>query len=264
MNKVLCLAGMHRSGTSLTASWLENCGLRIHNGNVIEASTGNDKGHFEDKDFVDLHSLVIKRLEPKSLGWKIDVDHFLNFKNNQLVKAKKLVDIRNEQYLVWGWKDPRTTLFLEQWQEIIPNLKVVIVWRPCSEVVLSLVERSQKALNPILKIKIIEAVKLWNTYNQRLCDYKQKNPKNTLVFKLNDIIDRNELVLEEINKKLNLDLNYYPIKNIYSEQMLKKRNYLLDNFAKKSAIHIAKFYYKSAQIEEKLQSVSEIFLEKSV
>jgi hypothetical protein len=51
MSKVLCIAGMHRSGTSLVTSWLQRCGLQIDDGQLLAANTGNPTGHFEDIEF---------------------------------------------------------------------------------------------------------------------------------------------------------------------------------------------------------------------
>ena len=48
---ILTIAGMHRSGTSLAASWLQGCGLVIDNGNLIPPHPDNPKGFFEDRDF---------------------------------------------------------------------------------------------------------------------------------------------------------------------------------------------------------------------
>ena len=50
MNQVICITGMHRSGTSLVASWLESSGLVIHDGAFLGPSVGNEKGNFEDAD----------------------------------------------------------------------------------------------------------------------------------------------------------------------------------------------------------------------
>jgi len=142
MNKIHCITGMHRSGTSLIASWIEHCGLSIEDGNLMGPGIGNPKGHFEDSDFVDLHSSAILSEHPGSKNWQVFVGKFMTFSDGHLSTAKKLVRERNKQFDNWGWKDPRSVLFLEQWKAIMPDLKVPLNWRPCSEVVHSLIERS--------------------------------------------------------------------------------------------------------------------------
>jgi hypothetical protein len=64
MSNALCITGMSRSGTSLTTSWLEKCGLTVHDGHVLAANPGNPRGHFEDEDFLNFHAGVITRYDP--------------------------------------------------------------------------------------------------------------------------------------------------------------------------------------------------------
>ncbi|HVX29275.1 MAG TPA: hypothetical protein VHA53_02260, partial [Nitrolancea sp.] len=53
-SKVLVVAGMHRSGTSLTANWLAQCGLDVGQ-DLLAGLPDNPTGHFEDRSFVYLH-----------------------------------------------------------------------------------------------------------------------------------------------------------------------------------------------------------------
>ena len=68
---VLSITGMHRSGTSLVASWLNLCGLILDQGRVIPPLIGNKKGFFEDLDFVLLQEKSIMQQIPFSGGWKV-------------------------------------------------------------------------------------------------------------------------------------------------------------------------------------------------
>jgi O-antigen biosynthesis protein len=52
------IAGMHRSGTSLTSSLMEDAGINIGT-RLIEATPDNPKGHFENLDFVEFHVNVL-------------------------------------------------------------------------------------------------------------------------------------------------------------------------------------------------------------
>ena len=92
-NKAICITGMHRSGTSLTTSWLESCGLQIHDGQSHGPATGNPKGHFEDKEFVDLHSKAISHEYPLSNGWKVIRQKELSFTDSQLISITSLINL---------------------------------------------------------------------------------------------------------------------------------------------------------------------------
>lgn len=229
MASVLCITGMHRSGTSLAASWLESCGLAIHNGYLIKPSTGNIRGHFEDKDFVNLQSKAILSYYPISRGWKVFGGRSLKFSNDSLTRANKLVENRNSMVEIWGWKDPRSVLFLEQWKEIIPQLKVILIWRSCSDVVYSLVKRSVRANDDVYLINPIESIKLWIHYNSKLGSYKQSYPNDTLLFYIHTIINQNQYVLDLINEKFHLDLTYKPIDEIYDPKLFHNKQRIFEN-----------------------------------
>ena len=107
---VLALAGMHRSGTSFTASILQSAGLDIGE-RLMASDTGNVKGHFEDGDFVEFHQNVLQSQGISVAGWTKQTR--IQVQDRYLAEAAKLIKSRSKSSL-WGWKDPRTTLFLEE------------------------------------------------------------------------------------------------------------------------------------------------------
>lgn len=220
MPKVLCITGMHRSGTSLTASWLEGCGLTIHNGNLIEAKSSNPKGHFEDMDFVNLHSSMINNFQPNSHGWKIFTKENLLFDKSHLSRAFQIVSERNNSSNVWGWKDPRTTLFLEEWKSIIPEMKTILLWRKSLPVVQSLLRRAKQSNNNILSITMFNAYRLWSTQNKAVISYRKKFSEDSILLSIQDVLENDKQVIKLIEEKLNIDLVFLPIKNFYEPTLL--------------------------------------------
>lgn len=249
---VICITGMHRSGTSLVASWLESCGLPIHDGDVLESTPANPRGHFEDKDFVDLQTSAICQHRPKSRGWKIFPNSFLTFDEKQLGYAYQLVSKRNAKYGIWGWKDPRSVLFLTQWKSILPELKVLLVWRPCLEVVASITRRWQKTKKPTAKVAFHEAVKLWVYYNQRVCEYRQKYPDDTLLLPMDYVIRQDRTALDLINKRFCAGLSYFPIANLYNPNILHR-----ESVSVPFLVRLANFYYRSSKVEKRLRELSD-------
>jgi len=215
---MLCITSMHRSGSSLVTAWLETCGLRVYDRKVLAATSSNPKGHFEDREFYDLQSSAIYCESPRSDGWKIYPRDFLRFKADQLLRAHELVDTRNKKYLKWGWKDPRSVVYLGQWKDIIPNLKVLLIWRPCCEVASSLVRRGK--MERTVKITTSEAIRLWVNQSQLICEYKRRYPKDTLLLSLEAIIRDDLQVFELINDRLQLGLEYSPLSKIYDQNIL--------------------------------------------
>ena len=138
-SKVLILVGMHRSGTSLTANILEKSGLNLGE-RTLNAAYDNPKGFFEDEDFLRLHIDILGNNKLTHLleeNKNIEVPFYLKQRAIKLIKQRS-----NLKY--WGWKDPRTTLFLDFWNELIPNAKYLIIFRPYDDVVESLIRRAKK------------------------------------------------------------------------------------------------------------------------
>ena len=217
MANVLCITGMHRSGSSLTTSWLQGCGLKIFDDRLISSLYGNWKGHYEDADFVDLQSSVIRGAFPGSNGWKVFNQCSLNFDGNYKESANELINERNAKYDIWGWKDPRTVLFLDQWKELIPNLKVLLLWRPCCFVVNSLIRRSREAEENVFKLSVLEACKLWISYNERICRYKKEQNLDTMILPISHIIYNDYLSFNLIINHLKINLKYNSISDLFDK-----------------------------------------------
>lgn len=222
MSKVLCITGMHRSGTSLTASWVQECGLQIHNGRLMGAGVGNKLGHFEDVDFVKLHSKYVLKTWPGSKNWIVKGSRRMDSLTRQsfLREATDLTGARNDKYAFWGWKDPRTVLFLDLWKELIPDLKCLLVWRDARDVVDSLVRRSKKSKHAIDKINTLRSVVVWRYYNQQILDYFYRYPNDTIVVNIRDIIRSDKEVVQAIVSKLGFDLRHASIDLLVKQDML--------------------------------------------
>jgi hypothetical protein len=230
MSQVMCITGMHRSGTSLTTSWLERCGLTIQDGEVHGPAVGNPRGHFEDKAFVDIHMAAIKSHFPESRGWKLFAEHELTMSGPLREQAQELANRRSLAFDLWGWKDPRTVFFFEQWKALIPNMKAVLIWRSCEQVVRSLIRRSDKATLEVFRIAPDQAIRLWQAYNRRVCSIKQSSPRDTLLVPLDAIIRDDRQVHQAIRELTGAPLEYRPLSEVYDRQLLDDSSTLpLDN-----------------------------------
>ena len=222
MSTVLCITGMHRSGTSLVTSWLEQCGLVIHDGRVLGPHSGNPKGHFEDADFYQLQSAAILRLDQASIGWKLRGIEPRAFDDDHLAAALTLIEKRNLKYPLWGWKDPRSVIYLDQWKRLIPSLKVLLLWRPCAEVAGSLVSRSGRESYSSVHIELNDALRLWTDYGMRMCAYKTTHSADTVLCDVHSAVGHDRELLLEIRDRLGLPLNYVPIARLFDKGIFGK------------------------------------------
>jgi len=198
-SKVLAIAGMHRSGTSLTASVLQSAGVYLGD-RLVGVDVGNDKGHFEDRDFVEFHKQVLR-------SQSLDVDG-LTFQDQMHVAdryfkiAQDLIEQKSVHSL-WGWKDPRTTLFLDLWLQLLPDAIFILVYRSPWEVVDSLYRRGT---DEIIAAYPEKAVELWMHYNQKILEFYNRVPDRCLLANLSQIVSNPQLLIQTINEKFQLNL----------------------------------------------------------
>jgi hypothetical protein len=223
--RVLCITGMHRSGTSLTASWLQGCGLVIDNGRLLGPATGNERGHYEDLDIVDFQREAITAQVRESNGWKVHEGRPLHFSWRTRARLAVAVSRRMIKYPTWGFKDPRSALFLNDWRRLVPGIRTLIVWRPASDVAMSLERRASKAAtnpkpNRKLSVASGEGLVIWRAYNRLLLDYARQHERTTIVTSLAALIANDRAVFERVNTLLDDRLSYAPLSSYAQDEML--------------------------------------------
>ena len=120
MNAPLIVTGMHRSGTSLVASLLPHMGIKL-GPLFIPADFRNPRGYYEDVDFVRLQQAMIQHCLPSAdrgcpdWGWTESETFHDEHLDSFHAQAAALLKSRAQTGEMWGWKDPRTTLFLDFW-----------------------------------------------------------------------------------------------------------------------------------------------------
>jgi glycosyltransferase involved in cell wall biosynthesis len=130
------LLGFHRSGTSFLARWLMAAGVdMIPSGSELHDRTGNTDGHCEDLAFLKLHTETMCREHTAFMGrWGGPLCIFQPDYSSEwpgAVENARALERTLEVETPWGWKDPRTLLFLNVWDEVFPAaLKVLAVRHP--------------------------------------------------------------------------------------------------------------------------------------
>lgn len=141
---VICIIGMHRSGTSMITRLLNLCGLDLGPyDQLLPPNEINSAGYFENEKFsYGINDSLLAHLGGSwdtppifKEGWEKDPSL------EQLAgKARDLIQTFSNSSR-WGWKDPRSTILLPFWKMLIPNLRFVICIRSPLEVVRSLDKR---------------------------------------------------------------------------------------------------------------------------
>ena len=121
----LLVLGMHRSGTSLLARLLQQCGIDI-GGRLLGGSAGNEHGHWEDAFAVELHERLLASMGRR---WdevpvpSVDVVSSAVSKGDRDSLARYLGKDRALQRL-WAVKDPRLSLFSGLWVQAAGRAKM--------------------------------------------------------------------------------------------------------------------------------------------
>lgn len=147
----IIVIGMHRSGSSLLVSLLQELGVFM----------GNDLEHnLESEFFIQINEWMMQQA---GASWD-NPNSFLYISDEFKTLMTGIIDVRLKSYhrreylgrknyskyksvknldFLWGWKDPRNTFTSEVWKEIFPEAKIIHIYRNPVDVISSLFTRER-------------------------------------------------------------------------------------------------------------------------
>lgn len=215
---VIIITGMHRSGTSLVSNVFQRAGVHIGE-NLIGPDLGNEQGHFEDVEFFHFHDKVLKRLGQTLFVKRLASLDFITPAETKL--ALTLIGRRRDRP-IWGWKDPRTALFLPFWHSLLPQARYVFVYRHPLEVSLSLLRRGTE--REVLASPLI-GLHAWQTYNQSILDFYQQHHEICLLGNIRTITADLGSFVRRACQKLALPLQEERLQGLYHPTKLKQASF---------------------------------------
>jgi glycosyltransferase involved in cell wall biosynthesis len=208
--RCLVVTGMHRSGTSLLASFLRAAGINLGE-TFYPADTANPLGYFEDLDFLELQRKMLFACTIDESGWRdwgwtesqrLDFSHLPGFRS----RAEALVRSHQGTALPWGWKDPRTTILLDFWDEILPDARYLFIYRAPWEVAASIAALRSSPFREHPDF----APRIWSFYNRQVMDFYRRHQDRCLLIAANSLLSRPDEVLALLGSKLGLPLPASP------------------------------------------------------
>ncbi len=143
MSRQIVVLGMHRSGTSMVAGILQLLGVHMgtFRGHSAAAATRHTpEAYFEDRAFSDLNIAVMNEtgagtfdMLPQSAFDKVE-----GFERDMV----ELVQQRDAEYELWGFKDPRTLLVWSHWCRYLSSPLLVLTTRSEEAILQSMSHRT--------------------------------------------------------------------------------------------------------------------------
>jgi hypothetical protein len=268
--KTLIITGMHRSGTSLITDWLSRCGLQIGE-RLVTGGIENTDGQFEDVEFLKLHEEILSNNNLHTSGFVDETNMELSL--YQLEKLKSIIKVKQQLYDQWGWKDPRTCLFLNTYAQLIPGAKYLVIARDYNSVVTSFLKRGfvevdKKYMARDYISRLIwkhirrprrqrefytdhaeRLLKIWITYNEAILKaLKKLPPENYLVVNYNLLLKQDCTIFSLLTDKWKFALNYFDFRQIYKSSLMSKANDI-ETFVS-SPILLAKARHLQMQLDQ--------------
>lgn len=273
-SRVLIVTGMHRSGTSLITNWLFHCGLQVGE-RLVGASGGNEDGHYEDVEFLRIHEEILTENGYSPTGLIHHKPIYIS--EYQLEKLKAILKVKERHFDQWGWKEPRTCLFLDIYSKLIPGAKYLVIVRDYEAVVHSLLKRDFDALDSTyerrsfftrLKWNLLrkkrkrkkhygenatDYLQVWIDYNEHILDMLGNIPeKDYLVINYSLLEKYDSNVFSFLTKEWDFKLEYYPFIKVYKKNLISAKNDIDPLIKDRGLIHKAK------ELEDRLKSYMRI------
>jgi hypothetical protein len=218
----LIITGMHRSGTSLLAGFFHRSGIHLGD-ELMGAKPSNPYGHFEDVEILEFHTAILQRDFGHSLwvpmprkAWVLPA-----LTAADRARAEALVAHRKGKARAWGWKEPRTCLFLDLWHELLPNAHFLFVVRHPRLVLDSLGRRNNtRAYHIWLHNRFLRA---WLLYNRECLRFHLENPRRCVFVYLEEMLQSPQALIAYLSQWLRMPLDLQVFQSLYDPEVLADR-----------------------------------------
>ena len=168
---------------------LHACGLYLGpESALMPPQADNPEGFWEHLGFVAVNDELLNELGG---AWDLPPKAQENFSDPRLdplrMKARLLIE-GFDSASFWGWKDPRNSLTLPFWQDVLPGLKTLIIVRNPLEAAHSMRERNGTSYS--------FGLRLWEIYNRRVIE--AANAQERLITHYDSFFDDPETELRRI------------------------------------------------------------------
>jgi multidrug efflux pump subunit AcrA (membrane-fusion protein) len=199
---IVCILGMHRSGTSLVSRVMNVLGVDLGPAeHLMRPSSDNPTGHWESRPLKEINDEILSILggswqEPPPLpaGWERSPD--LAAPRH---RAREVIEGDFSGSELWGFKDPRNSLTLPFWQRILDPMRYVICLRNPLDVAASAGARNRADDS----VPFEQGVELWLTYVRAALAATAGHPRHLVFYE--DLMTDPEPVVRGLSDFIGLD-----------------------------------------------------------
>lgn len=227
MTVQLVVAGFHRSGTSMLTQLLVEAGLFVGD-DLLGSMPSNPYGHFEDREVLQIHRDILER---NGTDWQWDVPFPFFIGEDHWHRMRRFARRRDLAHQLWGFKDPRASLFLGAWKYLLPDAKFVIVYRDPGECVRSMESRQAIELfegrgSADAHLRFFRepdhGLRVWDTYNRSIVAFASGHLDDCLVLPFTALTDGYPVV-ERVNERFGTSLTPVPTDLVFDPQVTSRR-----------------------------------------
>ena len=213
---IYVVLGMHKSGTTLVSQLLHASGINMGNFNTdLSYNRGNVYERHETQDInrdllrgylIPPLGTMLKRPRYDKAGYKFNSDslaivRYSSFMNTFPLKSEerrmmKVITDCEQKYKDWGFKDPRTCITYPCWKKVLPNHRVIVVFRSCSQL---LSRYKLRGLGRFNLPKLFRLMHTWTIYNYSVITSIEKSGTSVLVVSYEELMN-GETELERLSK----------------------------------------------------------------
>ncbi|MGC9334371.1 MAG: hypothetical protein ACP5JJ_09505 [Anaerolineae bacterium] len=208
----IIITGMHRSGTSLVARFIHHSGIDLGD-RFVGVKPSNPYGHYEDVEILEFQQGILLR----QFGHSMWVPVLPPVTDADWSKAEDLVRIRREKSH-WGWKEPRTSLFLYLWSELLPDAFYLFIVRHPLLVLDSLRRRTHTRFYHIGKHNTF--LEAWLLYNQACFDFYLSHRPSSLLVTLEGALQQMERLALLLSQQMSISFDADEFGSLYDPTVL--------------------------------------------
>jgi len=175
--------GVGFSGTTLVSELIHHSGIKMIDQDNDDYDHGNKYEHLDfqniNKEILSLSNDIVRHLRPTDCPVKLSEP----LKKRMVSLIKK----QDSKYKNWGFKDPRTAVTYPLWRELLPEHKIIIIFRDPSN---NWYRRRWRGYRKRYE-NIWRAYKhlmQWWEYNDVLLQYGCKQKKNFLLINYEELM----------------------------------------------------------------------------